>query len=157
MRITRNAKNGNNLLPCQLLAYDLPHSKSELPLEHRKWPVVIQWVLSVNTLKEQTDDQQNQLLALLFLPPKSLDSEYGGVNDDETHATGPSNISTRIPRFSVGFGGLVGFTGSYPMIRNSCVTFLPLFLAGTAVKELIILPVPGFQERIWTHIPSNSD
>lgn len=80
-------KNGNDLLPCQLLAYDLPHSKSELPLEHRKWPVVIQWVLSiVNTLKEQMTISRTNSVHF-FLPPKSLDSEYGGFMM-MFHATG---------------------------------------------------------------------
>jgi len=76
-----------------------------------------------------TDDQPNQLFALLFLPPKSLDSEYGGVNDDdETHATGPSNISTRIPRFSVGFGGLVWIHGQLSHDQQlMCYIFTPFF------------------------------
>lgn len=119
-------KNGNDLLPCQLLAYDLPHSKSELPLEHRKWPVVIQWVLSiVNTLKEQmTISRTNSVHFFFYLQKVWI---LNMVVSWWCFMLLVSNISTRI-RFSVGFGGLVWIHVQLSHDQQlMCYIFTPFF------------------------------
>lgn len=73
-----------------------------------------------------TDDQQNQLRALLFFTSKK--SGFRIWCKWWCFMLLVSNISTRIPRFSVGFGGLVWIHGQLSHDQQlMCYIFTPFF------------------------------